>query len=167
MAQQVAAQLPGYAYDAHRFFNADRAPAEAVSRRRAGLARLSGLFGDRYPRSLALSTQAAQGLSDLQFTGAYRVRFPFSPYLREQLRVASFVRESAGVMLTDLDGKVFYDLTGSYGVNVFGPSTSSASPKAAPARRHWARCWAVTTPAWPTTSIGCARSRGSTRSRST
>ena len=120
MAQRVVAQLPGYAYDAHRFFNADKAPAEAVSRRRAGLARLSALFADRYPRSLALSTQAARGLSDLQFTGAYRVPFPFSPYLREQLRVASFVRESAGVTLTDLDGNVFYDLTGSYGVNVFG-----------------------------------------------
>ena len=120
MAQRVVAQLPGYAYDAHRFFNADRAPAEAVSRRRAGLARLSALFADRYPRSLALSTQATRGLSDLQFTGAYRVPFPFSPYLREQLKVASFVLESAGVTLTDLDGNVFYDLTGSYGVNVFG-----------------------------------------------
>ena len=79
MAQRVVAQLPGYAYDAHRFFNADKAPAEAVSRRRAGLARLSALFAERYPRSLALSTQAAQGLSDLQFTGAYRVPFQFSP----------------------------------------------------------------------------------------
>ena len=120
MAQRVVAQLPGYAYDEQRFFNADQAPAEAVSRRRAGLARLSALFADRYPQSLALSTRAAQGLSDLQFTGAYRVPFPFSSYLREQLKVASFVRESAGVTLTDLDGNVFYDLTGSYGVNVFG-----------------------------------------------
>jgi glutamate-1-semialdehyde 2,1-aminomutase len=120
MAQRVVKQLPGYAYDAHRFFNADKAPAEAVSRRRAGLARLSALFAQRYPRSLAMSTQAAHGLSDLQFTGAYRVPFQFSPYLREQLKVASFVRESAGVTLTDLDGNVFYDLTGSYGVNVFG-----------------------------------------------
>ncbi len=120
MAQRVVRQLPGYAYDAQRFFNADKAPAEAVSRRRAGLARLSALFARRYPRSLAMSTQAAQGLSDLQFTGAYRVPFQFSPYLREQLKVASFVRESAGVTLTDLDGNVFYDLTGSYGVNVFG-----------------------------------------------
>ncbi len=120
MAQRVVAQLPGYAYNEQRFFSVDQAPAEAVSRRRAGLARLSALFADRYPQSLALSKQAAQGLSDLQFTGAYRVPFQFSRYLREQLKVASFVRESAGVTLTDLDGNVFYDLTGSYGVNVFG-----------------------------------------------
>jgi glutamate-1-semialdehyde 2,1-aminomutase len=120
MAQRVVRQLPGYAYDANRFFNADKAPAEAVSRRRAGMARLSALYAQRYARSLALTAQAAHGLSDLQFTGAYRVPFQFSPYLREQLKVASFVRESAGVTLTDLDGNVFHDLTGSYGVNVFG-----------------------------------------------
>ena len=120
MAKRVAALLPGYAYDATHFFNSDKAPAEAVSRRRAGLARLSHLFAQRYAKSLALTEQAAVGLSDLQFTGAYRVPFQYSPYLRQQLKVASFVRESAGVTVTDLDGNVFYDLTGSYGVNVFG-----------------------------------------------
>ena len=30
------------------------------------------------------------------------------------------MQSSAGVKVTDLDGNVFYDLTGSYGVNVFG-----------------------------------------------
>ena len=120
MAQRVATLLPGYAYDAVRFFNSDKAPTEAVLRRRAGLARLSSLFAQRYAKSLALTEQAAEGLSDLQFTGAYRVPFQYSPYLGQQLKVASFVRESAGVTVTDLDGNVFYDLTGSYGVNVFG-----------------------------------------------
>jgi glutamate-1-semialdehyde 2,1-aminomutase len=120
MAKRVAAMLPGYAYDAERFFNSDQAPAEAVARRRAALARLSQLFAERYPKSLAMTAQAAQGLSDLQFTGAYRVPFQYSPYLRQHLKVASFVRESAGVTVTDLDGNRFYDLTGSYGVNVFG-----------------------------------------------
>ena len=120
MAKRVASLLPGYAYDAGRFFNSDKAPAEAVSRRRAGLARLSALYAQRYAHSLAMTAQAADGLSDLQFTSAYRVPFQYSPYLRQQLKVASFVRESAGVTLTDLDGNTFYDLTGSYGVNVFG-----------------------------------------------
>ncbi len=120
MAKRVASLLPGYAYDAARFFNSDKAPAEAVSRRRVGLARLAALFAQRYTRSLAMTAQAADGLSDLQFTSAYRVPFQYSPYLRQQLKVASFVRESAGVTVTDLDGNTFYDLTGSYGVNVFG-----------------------------------------------
>jgi len=120
MAKRVASMLPGYAYDRDRFFNSDDAPAEAVALRRAGLQKLSALFERRFARSLAMTTEAAEGLSDLQFTSAYRVPFQYSPYLRKHLKVASFVRESAGVRVTDLDGNVFYDLTGSYGVNVFG-----------------------------------------------
>ncbi|MES2717434.1 MAG: aminotransferase class III-fold pyridoxal phosphate-dependent enzyme [Pseudomonadota bacterium] len=120
MAKRVAALLPGYAYDAERFFNSDQAPAEAVLRRRAALQRLSALFNQRHARSLALTQQTAKGLSDLQFTGAYRVPYQYSPYLRQHLQVASFIRDAAGVTVTDLDGNVFYDLTGSYGVNVFG-----------------------------------------------
>ncbi|WP_137732649.1 aminotransferase class III-fold pyridoxal phosphate-dependent enzyme [Pseudaquabacterium pictum] len=120
MAKRVAALLPGYAYDAERFFNSDQAPAEAVSRRRAALQKLAQQLGDRHARSLALTRQAADGLSDLQFTSAYRVPFQYSPYLRKHLQVASFVQRADGVTVTDLDGRTFYDLTGSYGVNVFG-----------------------------------------------
>ena len=120
MAKRVAALLPGYTYDAERFFNSDQAPAEAVLRRRVALQRLAALFAQRHARSLALTQQAAQGLSDLQFTGAYRVPFQYSPFLRRHLQIASFVQEASGVTLTDLDGNRFYDLTGSYGVNLFG-----------------------------------------------
>ena len=40
--------------------------------------------------------------------------------VRQHLKLGAFVQSSAGVTLTDLDGNRFYDLTGSYGVNVFG-----------------------------------------------
>ena len=46
--------------------------------------------------------------------------FQYSALVRENLPVGAFVESSSGVTLTDLDGNVFYDLTGSYGVNVFG-----------------------------------------------
>jgi len=36
------------------------------------------------------------------------------------LKIASFVQSTSGVMVTDLDGNSFYDLTGSYGVNLLG-----------------------------------------------
>jgi glutamate-1-semialdehyde 2,1-aminomutase len=120
MAKRVASLLPGYAYDAERFFNSDQAPAEAVSRRRAALQRLSAQFALRYAKSVAITHDTAEGLSDLQFTGAYRVPFQYSPYLRRHLKLGSFVAGASGVTVTDLDGNVFYDLTGSYGVNVFG-----------------------------------------------
>jgi len=120
MAKRVAALLPGYAYDADRFFVSDGAPAEVIERRRAGLAALASLYRTRYARSVAATAEVRPGLPDLQFTGAYRVPFQYSPYLREHLQVGAFLQASHGVTIEDLDGNVFYDLTGSYGVNVFG-----------------------------------------------
>ncbi|MEZ5729304.1 MAG: aminotransferase class III-fold pyridoxal phosphate-dependent enzyme [Burkholderiaceae bacterium] len=46
--------------------------------------------------------------------------FPFSRQVRTHLRTGSFMASSAGVRLTDVDGNEFIDLSGSYGVNVFG-----------------------------------------------
>jgi glutamate-1-semialdehyde 2,1-aminomutase len=120
MAKRVARMLPGYAYDEAQFFGIDGAPAEIIARRRAGLDALANIYATRFTRSLALTQEAAQSISDLQFTGAYRVPYQFSPYLRSRLKSGSFVGASEGVSVTDLDGNVFYDLTGSYGVNVFG-----------------------------------------------
>jgi len=120
MAKRVASLIPGYAYGESRFFSCDGAPEEVVRLRQAGLQQLAGLYANRYPLSAQATAQARAGVSDLQFTGSYRVPFQFSPYLREQLRVGSFVQSSAGVKVRDLDGNEFYDLTGSYGVNLFG-----------------------------------------------
>jgi glutamate-1-semialdehyde 2,1-aminomutase len=120
MAKRVAGWLPGYAYDEGRFFDCDGAPAELGAQRRAGLQRLAALYRQRYAKTLALSAQAAEGIADLQFTGVYRVPFQFSPVLRRHLKIGSFMAASSGVSLTDLDGNTFIDLTGSYGVNVFG-----------------------------------------------
>ena len=120
MAKRVAAQVPGYAYDEAMFFAADGASGDVLAHRRAGFARLVDSFAQRFPRSLAATAEAAQGLSDLQFTGAYRVPYPFGHYLRQHLKMPSFVAESAGVQVRDLDGNWFYDLSGAYGVNVFG-----------------------------------------------
>ena len=46
--------------------------------------------------------------------------FQYSRLVREHLGAGAFMQSSAGVTVTDLDGNVFYDLTGSYGVNIFG-----------------------------------------------
>ena len=120
MAKRVAKLLPGYAYDEARFFNSDGAPAEVQTKRRTGFARLARDLTARHPQSVALTKQAREGISDLQFTGAYRVPFQYSPYLRQHLSLGAFVQRTDGVTVTDLDGQRFIDLTGSYGVNVFG-----------------------------------------------
>jgi glutamate-1-semialdehyde 2,1-aminomutase len=120
MAKRIAGLIPGYAYDEERFFDSDGAPADVVVQRRAGFQRLAARFSERYAESAAMTARAREGIADLQFTGSYRVPFQYSPYLREHLKTGSFVRASSGVTVEDLDGNVFYDLTGSYGVNVFG-----------------------------------------------
>lgn len=120
MAKRIARLLPGYSYGEEEFFGVDGAPAEVQTQRRAGFARLSSSLRQGAPRSLALTAQAREGLSDLQLTGRYRVPFQFSAYVREQLPVGAFWQSAEGVQLQDLDGQRYYDLAGSYGVNIFG-----------------------------------------------
>ena len=120
MAKRVVAQIPGYAYDEAGFFGSDGAAPEVLARRRAGFARLAATLAERSPRTLEATAAARESLSDLQFTSTYRVPFQYGPYLREHLATGSVLRASSGVQVEDLDGNRFYDLTGSYGVNVLG-----------------------------------------------
>ena len=120
LAKRLASWVPGYAYDERRFFDSDGAPPEVVARRRAAFTALCALYAERFPRSVAMTRLAREGLSDLQFTGHYRVPFQYSPYLRQHLSVGAFVQSSGGTQVQDLDGNRLHDLTGSYGVNLFG-----------------------------------------------
>src|SRR5947207_1859730 len=120
IARFVASLVPFYRYDEAQFFSADAAPNEVVAQRRADFARLSDLYRERYANTLQLTAEATALISDLQFTETYRVPFQFSRHVRRHLPVGAFVESSCGVTTTDLDGNSFYDLTGSYGVNLFG-----------------------------------------------
>lgn len=119
-ARRVAALLPSYRYSEDQAFAVDGAPPEVVAQRKAAFASLVARCQERYPKSLAASAEAAQSLSDLQFVSAYRVPFQFRALAAQGLKVGSFVQSTSGVTVTDLDGNTFYDLTGSYGVNLFG-----------------------------------------------
>jgi glutamate-1-semialdehyde 2,1-aminomutase len=120
LARRLARFVPFYDYDEARFFRCDGAPEDVAARRRAGFERLARLFAERFFATLRLTEQAREGIADLQFTSVYRVPFQFSRHVRRHLPVGAFVESSDGVRLTDLDGNSFYDLTGSYGVNVLG-----------------------------------------------
>ncbi len=120
MARRFASWVPFYEYGDANFFGVDAAPAPIVAARRAGFTRLAALFADRYRQTLEKTAELAGSVSDLEFTSRYRVPFQFSGYVRQHLKTGSFVQSSEGVTVTDLDGNRFYDVTGSYGVNVFG-----------------------------------------------
>jgi glutamate-1-semialdehyde 2,1-aminomutase len=119
-SRRLAGLIPFYEYDEQHFFSCDAATDDVVASRRAGFERLSGLYQARFAQTAALTAQSREGLSDLQFTGAYRVPFQFSKRVRENLSAGSFVQSAQGVTITDLDGNTLHDLTGSYGVNLFG-----------------------------------------------
>jgi glutamate-1-semialdehyde 2,1-aminomutase len=120
ISRRIAALVPFYEYDEAHFFCCDDAPADVVARRRAGFARLSELYRERFAKTIQATADVAESISDLQFTDTYRVPFQFSRHVRRHLRAGTFVQSSAGVTVTDLDGNRFYDLAASYGVNVFG-----------------------------------------------
>ncbi|TPV97195.1 MAG: aminotransferase class III-fold pyridoxal phosphate-dependent enzyme [Myxococcales bacterium FL481] len=120
MSRRLARLVPAVSYDEERFFNCDNAPDDIVARRRAGFDRLARAFRERLPEGRALKARIASHISDVQFTDRYRVPFPFSRYVRERLDVGAFVTATDGQTTTDVDGNQAEDLTGSYGVNVFG-----------------------------------------------
>src|SRR3954449_6936081 len=120
MARWVASFVPSYQYDEARFFCSDDAPQDIAALRRSGLTRLSALYQTRFAETIRRTEEVSGGISDLQFTEAYRVPFQYGAFLRQHLKFGAFVQSSEGVTITDLDGNRFYDLTGSYGVNVLG-----------------------------------------------
>ena len=120
MSRRFASFVPFYEYDESHFFRADNAPENVAAARREGFNRLSATFAERFRETVDLTDDIVGGVSDLQFTSRYRVPFQFSRYVRKHFKGGSFLQSSSGVKVTDLDGNQFYDLTGSYGVNVFG-----------------------------------------------
>ena len=121
LARRIAALVPGYGYDEERFFRADGAPDEIEARRRAGFARLSALYRERFANTLQL-TDGGEGRA---VGPAVHLRLPRAlPVQRLRAPPPAGRRISPGIptgpLLTDLDGNRLYDLAGSYGVNVFG-----------------------------------------------
>lgn len=120
MSRMVARLVPHYEFDIDEFFCSDGAPANVAAQRQDGFFRLAGVYAHRYPKGREMTAEAAGHISDLQFTEAYRVPFQYSRLVREHLSTSAFAASSSGVTVTDVDGNVCYDLTGSYGVNIFG-----------------------------------------------
>ena len=120
MAKRVVSLLRGYEFPKEQFFSSDCAPEAVAKTRQSAFYQLADLLQARHAKSIEMTSEAREIISDLQFTGAYRVPFQFSPLVRQHLKVGSFLQSADGVFVTDQDGQKFYDLTGSYGVNVFG-----------------------------------------------
>jgi len=74
-------------YLGQEFFRADGADEATVIRRQQALDRLAAFFQDEHPRSVSWGNAIREGLSDLRFTDAVRVPFPFSRVMREKFNL--------------------------------------------------------------------------------
>ena len=119
-AKRIAGMIRGYSYSEKQWLSIDGAPTHIVEKRKNAFLALSQTLRERSPISLADTAQAKKMLSDLQLTSRYRVPFQFREVIEKNLMTGSFYKETHGVWLTDLDGQTFIDVSGSYGVNLFG-----------------------------------------------
>jgi glutamate-1-semialdehyde 2,1-aminomutase len=118
--RRLARWVKPRSYPDAEFFRADGAGESWAARRRQGLERLAAGLRAAYPRSRAWAAEVGPGFSDLRFTDANRVPFPFARVMRERFELCAVVTASDGPRLLDLDGHSTLDVGGSYGVNVAG-----------------------------------------------
>ena len=119
-ARRFAALLPNYSYDEVHIFGVDGAPEDLIARRKTAFGNIVMQLQTRHTKSLQETAVVVNELSDLQFISAYKIPYQFRTLAERGLKTASFVQSTSGVFITDLDSNQFYDLTGSYGVNLFG-----------------------------------------------
>ncbi|MFO0691544.1 MAG: aminotransferase class III-fold pyridoxal phosphate-dependent enzyme [Myxococcota bacterium] len=136
IGKRIAGWLPYFEYDSREFLCADGCPAPITALRESALVRLASELGDKAPTTIEQTRVLREGLSDLAFTDAYRVPYPFRSQLRRHLRIGALTEASEGVRVRDLDGNWSFDLTGSYGVNVFGLDFYKACIDRAATRAH-------------------------------
>jgi glutamate-1-semialdehyde 2,1-aminomutase len=120
MAKRMAHWLPAYSYDEAAWFAADGAPPSIAAQRKTALARLGTQLRESSPLTIAHTDATRSMVSDMQLISQIRVPYQFRDVLYRYVKTGNFWQSSEGVWLTDMDGKRHIDVTGSYGVNLFG-----------------------------------------------
>jgi glutamate-1-semialdehyde 2,1-aminomutase len=120
MAKRVAGMIPFYDYDEDKFFTADDPSPDWPICAARGFRRLSETFQTRFAKTIAETKRAREGpvrpAIHLHLPGP----FQFSRLVREHLPSGTFLQRSHGREGHRPRRQRFYDLTGSYGVNLFG-----------------------------------------------
>src|SRR5262249_51846781 len=87
VARMLSKRLHACHYDEEALLRADDAGDAWVRRRREGLDRLASTLRARYATSIAWGETIRDSFSDLRFTDASRVPFPFVRVMREKFSV--------------------------------------------------------------------------------
>jgi glutamate-1-semialdehyde 2,1-aminomutase len=120
VSRRLSRIVGGRAATEDQMLAADGAPAPWVARRRAGLDALAARLDERSQQTTAWAASIRERFSDLRFTDASRVPFPYLGVMRQKFNLCSVVTESQGPRLKNLDGDWTIDVSGSYGMNVCG-----------------------------------------------
>ena len=120
LSRRLANWVKSRDYTEEEFLRADGAGETWVQLRRKALDRLATFLRAHHSQSIAWAHAIRESFSDLRFTDANRVPFPFVRVMREKFNLCSVVTASQGPRLHDLDGHWNLDVSGSYGVNVAG-----------------------------------------------
>jgi glutamate-1-semialdehyde 2,1-aminomutase len=120
LSRRVSDWVKSLDYSEHDVWGADGADSFWIQRRKHAIERLSTFFQTHCSKSIAWGNEIRNSFSDLRFTDANRVPFPFMRTVREKFNLCSVVTESKGPKLLDLDGNWNLDVSGSYGLNVAG-----------------------------------------------
>jgi glutamate-1-semialdehyde 2,1-aminomutase len=102
------------------FFQLDHAPGSVAAKRRLGLQTLTQDHLKRHPQGIEYYSRLEGMVSDVQFTSNYRIPYPYRRLIPAHLRQGLIINESKGSQIKTVDGEWLYDVSGSYGVNVFG-----------------------------------------------
>ena len=119
-AKRLANWAPAYDYPGEQWFRVDHAPESVGVQRQQALQRLGSTLAQRSPQTLALTQATKPMVSDMQLISRYRVPFQFQKFLSDNLQIGSYWAHSKGVWVADADEQWHLDVTGSYGVNLFG-----------------------------------------------
>jgi len=120
MSRILSNWVKSSSYSEEEFLHADGAGDQWVKLRGQALDRLATLLRSQATKSIAWANELRESFSDLRFTDANRVPFPFMRVMRDKFTLSSVVTASTGPHLFDLDGQRTLDISGSYGLNVAG-----------------------------------------------
>src|SRR5262247_2740780 len=120
LSRRLSKWVKSYDYTDAEFLRADGAGEPWIELRHKALDRLAMFFQAHYAKSMTWGNAIRESFSDLRFTDANRVPFPFMRVMREKFNLCAVVTAAKGPRLYDLDGHWSLDVGGSYGVNVAG-----------------------------------------------